>query len=68
MNLVNRAHDILKKFLDAHSGFNRDEMQNYLNQFSFVTNPPKDLLENVEVFIDLHFKIRNPCDTETSIT
>jgi len=31
MNLVNRAHDILKKFLDAHSGFNRDEMQNYLN-------------------------------------
>jgi len=55
MNPVNRAHDIMKKFLNAHSGSNRDDMQNYLNLFSFVTNPPKDLLEKVEALIDLAF-------------
>jgi len=41
MNPVNRAHDILKKFLYAHSSFDRDSLQGYLNLFAFITNPPE---------------------------
>lgn len=48
---VNRAHAILKMFLNAHSGFTRDELQGYLNLFSLVTNPPDEMLEKVELVI-----------------
>jgi hypothetical protein len=52
---VNRAHAILKMFLNAHSGFKREHMQGYLNLFSLVTNPPHEMLEKVELVIDLAF-------------
>lgn len=56
MNPVNRAHTILKKFLNAHSGFNRDDIQGYLNLFAFVTNPPADNLEKVDLVINMAFQ------------
>ena len=52
---VNRAHAILKMFLNAHSGFVRDDMHGYLNLFSFVTNPPDEMLEKVELVIKRAF-------------
>ena len=42
---VNDIHDRLKKFLNAHSGFNRDSLQDYLNLFAFVWNPPNEGVE-----------------------
>jgi transposase-like protein len=56
LNPVNRAHAILKKFLTAHSGFIRSDLQDYLNLFAFVTNPPADLLAKVELVINLAFQ------------
>jgi len=56
MNPVNRVHNILKKFLNAHSGFIRDDLQGYLNLFAFVTNPPVDLLEKVDLVVKLAFQ------------
>ena len=56
LNPVNRVHAILKNFLNSHSGFKREDMQNYLNLFAFVTNPPTELLEKVELVINLGFK------------
>jgi len=56
MNPVNRAHAILKKFLNTHSSFNRDDLQGYLNLFAFVSNPPDDLLEKVELVIKTAFE------------
>ena len=53
---VNRAHAILKMFLNAHGGFMRDDLQGYLNLFSFVTNPPDEMLEKVELVINLAFQ------------
>ena len=55
LNPVNRAHAILKKFLNTHSSFKRDDMQGYLNLFAFVSNPPNDLLEKVELVIKTAF-------------
>lgn len=53
---VNRVHCLLKMFLNAHSGFNRDDLQNYLNLYSFVINSPIDHLEKVEKIINLVFE------------
>jgi transposase-like protein len=56
MNPVNQVHHILKKFLNAHSGFLRSDLQNYLNLFAFVSNPPVDLLQKVEQVVNLAFQ------------
>jgi hypothetical protein len=56
LNPVNRAHAILKKFLDSHSGFGRDDIQGYLDFFAFVTNPPDDMLKKVELVVKLAFQ------------
>lgn len=53
---VNRVHCLLKMFLNAHSGFNRDDLQGYLDLYSFVINEPKDHLEKVEKIINLVFQ------------
>lgn len=52
---VNRAHAILKMFLNAHSGFKREHLQGYLNLFALVTNPPHDMLEKVEIVVNSAF-------------
>ena len=56
LNTVNRIHCLLKMFLNAHSGFSRDDLQNYLNLYSFVINPPSDHLEKVEKIIKMVFE------------
>ena len=56
LNLVNRIHNLLKMFLNAHSGFNREELQGYLNLYSLVINPPDDHLEKVEKIIKMVFE------------
>jgi len=56
LNRVNRIHYLLKSFLYAHTSFNRDKIQGYLNLFMFVMNPPTDHLEKVELLMDLAFQ------------
>lgn len=53
---VNELHNSLKKFLNAHSGFNRGMLQDYLNLFAFVRNPPFEPLEKVEKVVNLAFQ------------
>jgi transposase-like protein len=56
MTPVNRAHAIVKKFLNSHGSFIRDDIQGYLNLFAFVTNPPADRLEKVELIVKMAFQ------------
>ena len=56
LNRVNRIHYLLKSFLYAHTSFDRDKIQGYLNLFAFVMNPPSDHLEKVELLMDLAFQ------------
>ena len=53
---VNQIHCLLKMFLNAHSGFCREQIQDYLNLYSFVINSPSDHLEKVEKIINLVFE------------
>jgi len=50
---VNRIHFFLKRFLSAHTGFKREEIEGFINLFSFVMNPPEEKLEKVGVLLDL---------------
>jgi len=56
LNPVNQKHNMLQKFLKAHSGFNRDELDDYLNLFVFITNPPMDKLEKIDILLNLAFQ------------
>jgi len=56
LNRVNRIHYLLKAFLYAHTSFDREKIQDYLNLFAFVMNPPSHHLEKVEIILDLAFK------------
>jgi len=53
---VNDLHNSLKKFPDVHSGFNRGRLQDYLNLFAFVRNPPFEPLEKLEKVVTLVFQ------------
>ena len=56
LNPVNRIHSLLKMFLNAHSGFNRGDLQGYLDLYAFVINPPHEPLEKVEKILNLAFQ------------
>jgi hypothetical protein len=49
---VNRRIYRMKAFLGSHSGFNRADMQGYLNIFHVVENKPEDKLEKAAVVLD----------------
>ena len=48
LDKINEKCRLLKRFLYAHSGFDRSCLQDYLNLFSFICNPPCDHFEKVE--------------------
>lgn len=54
---VNHRCFLLKAFLNAHTGFDRNDMQNYLNLFTFSMNPPDNVLEKVERLLTFAFNI-----------
>ena len=53
---VNHLHYLIKRFLYAHSGFDRSEIQSYLNLYAFTLNPPTDKLEKVDKMLNLVFQ------------
>lgn len=55
---INDIHSLLKKFLDSHSEFLRHHIDDYMNLFVFIMNPPKNKLNKVELFLELAIKKR----------
>ncbi len=51
LNRINQHCRMLKLFLASHSGFIREDLQDYLNLFCFVMNHPKNKHEKVEKFM-----------------
>ena len=49
---VNRLCFLVKVFLDRHNGFDRSNMQDWLNLFSVMVNPPHDKMEKVAILLD----------------
>ena len=45
---INDQCALLKQFLNSHRGFDREYLQDYLNLYTFITNPPYEKLEKIE--------------------
>jgi len=56
LNPINTRCSQLKRFLNSHSGFNRNELQNLLNLYSFIFNPPINPYEKIEILLNWAFE------------
>lgn len=50
---INEVHDRIEKFLNSHSGFKREHLQDYLNLFVFMNTGNYMPLERVYQLIDM---------------
>lgn len=50
---INHQCDLLRQFLNAHSGFDRDDLQDYLNLYCFMNSKPRNKLEKVDKLLNL---------------
>lgn len=50
---INHIHDLAKRFMRAHGGYDRDNLQDWMNLISFILNKPEDRYEKIEKFIIL---------------
>lgn len=55
---INHQCDLIKKFLNTHSGFDRKDLQGYLNLYCFMNSGHKKRLEKVNEFIELALKTK----------
>jgi hypothetical protein len=55
---VNRLCFLVETFLDSHSGFDRDDIQGWLDLLSVAMNPPEDKMEKAAMVLDR--AMRNP--------
>ena len=55
---VNRACFFLKAFLKSHSGFDRSQIQGYLDLLYVAMNEPEDKLEKVAMVLDRAMRCR----------
>lgn len=50
---INEIHSLAKRFMKAHGGYNRDNLQDFMNLISFILNEPKDRYEKIDLFINM---------------
>ena len=55
---INDLHDKLQRFMMAHGGYDRSNIQDWLNLFWFIMNEPKDKYDKVKKFIERAISIR----------
>ena len=58
LDRINDIHSLLKIFLDSHSGFLREYLQDYLNLFVLISNPPYNKLEKADLFLERALRTR----------
>lgn len=55
---INKEHAYLKKFLKAHNGYKKTDLQNWLNLFWFISNIKGNKYDLVDTFIERALKIQ----------
>lgn len=63
MGEVKRLYFFVETFLDSHSGFDRDDIQGWLNLLSVAMNPPEDKMEKAAMVFNR--AVRNPKRSDT---
>jgi hypothetical protein len=52
LRYVNRLCFLIELFLNSHSGFDRSNIQGYLDLFSVMMNPPENKMEEAAIVLD----------------
>ncbi len=55
LNPINHQCDLIRQFLNAHSGFLREHTQDYLNLYSFMNSGHINKLEKIDELLNLAF-------------
>ena len=50
---INEIHALAKRFMRAHGGYNRDNLQDFMNLISFILNKPNDRYDKIDRFINM---------------
>lgn len=58
LNMVNKLCLAIETFMSAHGGYDREEIQDWLNLLWFITNGPKGRYDKVLLFIQMALKTR----------
>ena len=53
LRVINHQCDLIRQFLNAHSGFDRGNLQDYLNLYCFMNSNPINKLEKVDKLLNL---------------
>ena len=56
---INEIHALAKRFMREHGGFNRDNLQDWMNLISFILSDPQDRYEKVDLFINMALNSSN---------
>lgn len=48
---INNLHSLAKRYMKAHGGYNRDNLQDWMNLIWFVLADPTNRYEKVDLFI-----------------
>ena len=52
LDFINEIHSLAKRFMKAHGGYDRDNLQGFMNLISFILNDPSDRYEKIDLFIN----------------
>ncbi len=50
---VNEIHSLAKRFMRAHGGYDRENLQDWMNLIAFILSAPKDRYEKIDLFINM---------------
>ena len=50
---INDIHSLATRFMRAHGGYSRENLQDWMNLISFILSAPKDLYEKIDLFINM---------------
>jgi transposase-like protein len=50
---INNLHALIRKYMNAHGGYNRDNLQDWMNLIWFVLSPPFNRYEKIKKFIEM---------------
>lgn len=50
---INHLHFLIKRFMKQHGGYNRDDLQDWMNLICFVLSKPYDRYDKIKKFIEI---------------
>ena len=53
LNPINRIHALSKRFMKSHGGYNRDNLQNWMNLIWFILSKPDNRYEKIRNFFNI---------------